>query len=97
MRASLIGLSTVMSLLFACPSLSASTLNASDSQSTETKSEDSHAKAFFALRIAAMDYAEACSFENARAKLEEDIALNQNFDKDRLPESWLLEKSCISH
>lgn len=89
-RASLIALSTVMSLLVAGPSLSASTLNASDSQSAVTKNEDSHTKTSDALRIVAMDYAEACSFENARAKLEEDIALNQNFDKDRLPESWLL-------
>ncbi len=42
------------------------------------------------MRLAALDYAEACNFEHARAKLEEDITLNQNFDKSRLPESWLL-------
>ncbi|MBA3993278.1 MAG: hypothetical protein C0469_07105, partial [Cyanobacteria bacterium DS2.3.42] len=42
------------------------------------------------LRVAAMEYAEACNFDHARAKLEEDIALNHNFEKSRLPESWLL-------
>lgn len=43
-----------------------------------------------ALRQAATDYAEACSFDHAKAKIEEDISLNQNSDKNRLPESWIL-------
>lgn len=43
-----------------------------------------------ALRQAAMEYAEACNFEHAKSKLEEDIALNMSSDKNRLPESWIL-------
>lgn len=52
--------------------------------------ETAKAAASDKLRQAGMNYAEACNFENARAKLEEDIALNAGFDKDRLPESYLL-------
>ena len=56
---------------------------------SNTKSETPEA-ASETLRHAAMEYAEACNFENARSKLEEDITGNQNADKTRLPESYLL-------
>ena len=89
-RASLIGLSILISSIFVFPAALSSTLNASsDALPAELKNE-SHALTSDTLRIAAMDYAEACNFDHARAKLDEDIALNHKFDKGRLPESWLL-------
>lgn len=90
-RASLIGLSILVYMSFASPAVFSSTFNAtSDGSTPESKTDQSHATTSDTLRVAAMEYAEACNFDHARAKLEEDIALNHNFDKSRLPESWLL-------
>lgn len=77
-----------MSSIFVCPA--ALSLNASSDASTSELKNESHASTSDMLRIAAMEYAEACNFDHARAKLDEDIALNHNLDKARLPESWLL-------
>lgn len=84
--ASLIASLTVCFYLFTCESTPASPLNETAIQAkSENKNSDSDA-----LRRAAEEYAEACNFDHARAKLEEDIALNQSTDKNRLPESWIL-------
>ncbi len=89
-RASLIGLSILLSAIVATSAAYPSTLNAASENSASESKNDQQASTSDALRIAAMEYAEACNFDHARAKLEEDIALNHNFEKGRLPESWLL-------
>lgn len=78
MWASLIGVFTAV-LIFA-PSFAADAVSAHVAHIANSDS----------LRQTGMNYAEACNFENARTKLEEDIALNTRCDKSRLPESFLL-------
>lgn len=69
------------------PVLAATSSETLESASVHAESQKSGSDA---LRQAAMEYAEACNFEHAKSKLEEDIALNQSSDKNRLPESWIL-------
>lgn len=82
-------LAAILVLFSDCAAFSSALKEGPDSQNSqsnaETKKSDSDT-----LRQTAMEYAEACNFDHARAKLEEDISLNQSTDKNRLPESWIL-------
>lgn len=88
-RASLIG---VCVLLFAVSNLNIPINSApiSESSATADLMQTSQNSTSDELRRAAIEYCDACNFENARTKLDEDLALNQNHDKNRLPETYLL-------
>jgi len=88
--ASLIACLAVGFTLQSCqPTLASPLSETADGNSIQSDRENKRSDSD-ALRRAAEEYAEACNFEHAKAKLEEDIALNQSTNRDRLPESWIL-------